>query len=160
MAGAMLDVRLDDSQISRALTELTERVGDLRTPLLDIGEYLQQATDQRFRQQVAPDGSPWAPLSPTTLARKKGSRILRESGLLQDTLRHQVDGDELRFGTDRPYGAVHQFGQSRGASGKNRRGSPIPWGDIPARPFLGLSREDEDEILAIVSDYLLEGLNE
>lgn len=156
MAGAMLDIQLDSSQVGTALAELEARLGDLRTPLNDIAEYLHRSTDGRFRQQIGPDGSPWVPLSATTLARKKSPRILRESGTLQDTLRHQVSGDELRFGTDRPYGAVHQFGQPRGASGKTRRGAPIPWGDIPARPYLGLSTDDEAEILAIVADYLNE----
>jgi len=31
---------------------------------------------------------------------------------------------------------------------------PIPWGDIPARPFLGLSDEDRSGILDIVSEAL------
>lgn len=156
MAGAMLDIQLDSSQVGTALAELEARLGDLRTPLNDIAEYLHRSTDDRFRQQIGPDGTPWVPLAATTLARKKGPRILRESGTLQDTLRHQVSGDELSFGTDRPYGAVHQFGQPRGGSGKTRRGAPIPWGDIPARPYLGLSTDDEAEILAIVADYLNE----
>ena len=156
MAGATVDVTLDDSQVGKALADLADRLGDIETPLRDIGEYLHQSTDNRFRQQVGPDGSPWAPLSPTTLARKKGDRILRESGTLQDTLRYQVSDNELAFGTDRPYGAVHQFGQGKGKSGKTQRGAPIPWGDIPARPYLGLSAEDETEVLEIIGDYLSE----
>lgn len=155
MAGATLDVAVDSSQLGELLTKLAERLGDLRTPLEDIREYLHQSTDERFRQQVGPDGSPWAPLAPSTLARKKGPRTLRESGDLQDTLRGQVQGDELLFGTDRPYGAVHQFGQKAGASGRNRRGSPIPWGDIPARPYLGVSIEDTREITELLHTWLV-----
>lgn len=158
MAGSMLDVVIDSSLMGKALDELTQRFDDLRIPLNDIAEYLHQSTDERFRRKVAPDGSPWAPLSPTTLARKKGPGILREKGTLQDTLRHSVNNNELAFGTDRPYGAVHQFGQKRGASGKTGKGRPIPWGDIPAREYLGLSGDDENEILMIVRDYLLEPL--
>lgn len=156
MAGAMLDVTLDTSQVGKALDDLAERLGDLTTPLNDIGEYLQISTDERFRQKVAPDGSPWAPLSPVTLARKKGPGILREKGTLQDTLRKQVTSTELAFGTDRPYGAVHQFGQKKGASGKTGKGRPIPWGDIPAREYLGLSTDDETEVLFIIRQYLAE----
>lgn len=156
MAGAMLDVSLDTTELGQALDELARRVGDLTTPFNDIAEYLHQSTDERFKSKVAPDGSPWAPLSAVTLARKKGPGILREKGTLQDTLRHLATSTELAFGTDRPYGAVHQFGQRKGASGSTRRGSPIPWGDIPARPYLGLSIEDEAEVLVIVHDYLME----
>jgi phage gpG-like protein len=31
---------------------------------------------------------------------------------------------------------------------------PHLWGDIPARPFLGVSQADEENILDIVSRYL------
>ncbi|EJM77252.1 phage virion morphogenesis protein [Pseudomonas sp. GM60] len=155
MAGAMLDVTLDTSQIGSALEELARRLGDLTTPFNDIGEYLHQSTDERFQRKVAPDGSPWAPLSAVTLARKKGTAILREKGTLQDTLRKQVTSTELAFGTDRPYGAVHQFGQKKGASGSSK-GRPIPWGDIPARPYLGLSSDDETEVVLTIHDYLME----
>ena len=154
MAGAMLDVVIDSSLVGNALEELARRLDDFTTPLNDIGEYLHQSTDERFRRKVAPNGSPWAPLSPVTLARKKCAGILREKGTLQDTLRKQVTSRELAFGTDRPYGAVHQFGQKKGASGKSARGSAIPWGNIPAREYLGLSTDDQTEIVMIIRSYL------
>jgi len=180
MAGAILDVTLDVSSVGQALEKLAERLGDMRTPLLDIGEYLHQSTDSRARNQVGPDGSPWAPLSPRTLARKKGNKTLRESGALLDTLRHQVAGDELQFGTDRPYGAIHQFGgkvehaarsqqvyfkEKGGVVGnrfvKKRQSNFSQWVshgartvEMPARPYLGLSAEDETELLEIVGAYL------
>ncbi|MCO1337222.1 phage virion morphogenesis protein, partial [Microbulbifer sp. OS29] len=74
-------------------------------------------------------------------------KVLTLSGLLRNTLRYQVQGTELLFGTDRPYGAVHQFGATQGQFGKTKRGGPIPWGNIPARPWLGTSAEDDREIL-------------
>lgn len=180
MSGAMLDVTIDSSTVGQALEQLVERLGSLRTPLLDIAEYLHQSTDARARRQVGPDGTPWAPLSARTLARKKGKKILRESGALLDTLRHQVSGDELQFGTDRPYGAIHQFGgtiehaarsqqvyfkEKGGVVGnrfvKKRQSNFSQWvthgersTQMPARPYLGLSSEDETEVLEIVSSYL------
>ena len=57
------------------------------------------------------------------------------------------------------YAAVQQFGARAGSlwSGKDRRGrnAKAPWGDIPARPYLGLSAKDERNIMEIVRDYLL-----
>lgn len=178
MAGAMLEVTVSDSKVGEALAELEQRLSNLRTPLEDIAQYLHQSTDDRFRSQVSPDGSPWAPLAASTLARKRGNRILRESGDLQDTLRYQVSDNELAFGTDRPYGAIHQFGgkiehaarsQQAHFSGNRfaskRKSDVSRWItrgasvlDIPARPYLGLSSEDETEVLAIVADYLVDGL--
>lgn len=184
MAGSMLEVSIDASSVGKNLEDLIERLSDLKTPLNDIAEYLHQSTDSRFRQQVAPDGTPWAPLAPSTLARKKGGRILREKGTLQDTLRHNVSNNELAFGTDRPYGAIHQLGgkiehaprsqqvyfrQGKDGSVGNRfvkksKSNFSQWAtrgasstDMRARPYLGLSSEDETEILAIVGNYLTEG---
>lgn len=180
MAGAIVEVVVDTSVVGRELEALIERLGSLRTPLNDIAEYLHISTDARARRQIAPDGTPWAPLSPRTLARKKGNKILRESGALLDTLRHQVSGDELSFGTDRPYGAIHQdggkiehaarsqqvyFKEKGGVVGnrfvKRSKSNFAQWVthgarsvEMPARPYLGLSSEDEAEILEIVSDYL------
>lgn len=180
MAGSVLDVTIDASVVGRELELLAERLGSMRTPLADIGEHLLISTDERARRQVAPDGTPWAPLSPRTLARKKGNKILREDGNLLDTLRPQVSGDELQFGTDRPYGAIHQFGgkvehaarsqqvyfkEKGGVVGnrfvKKRQSNFSQWVthgarsiEMPARPYLGLSSEDEAEILEIVATYL------
>lgn len=180
MAGAILEVAVDTSVVGRELELLIERLGSLRTPLNDIAEYLHISTDARARRQVSPDGTPWAPLSPRTLARKKGNKILRESGALLDTLRHQVTDDGLEFGTDRPYGAIHQdggkiehaarsqqvyFKEKGGVVGnrfvKKSKSNFAQWVthgarsvEMPARPYLGLSSEDETEILEIVSDYL------
>jgi len=180
VAGAILEVAFDASVVGRELELLIERLGSLRTPLNDIAEYLHMSTDARARRQVAPDGTPWAPLSPRTLARKKGNKILRESGALLDTLRHQVTDDGLDFGTDRPYGAIHQdggkiehaarsqqvyFKEKGGVVGnrfvKKSKSNFAQWVthgarsvEMPARPYLGLSSEDEAEILEIVSDYL------
>lgn len=52
------------------------------------------------------------------------------------------------------YAAAQQFGMKKGYAGANKRGSPIPWGDIPARPFLGISDHDRGMILDEISDYL------
>lgn len=183
MSGAMFDVTIDQTQVGKALGELAERLADLTTPLNDIAEYLHQSTDDRFRQQVAPDGSPWAPLAPSTLARKKSSRILREAGTLQDTLRHSVSNNELSFGTDRPYGAIHQFGgkieqaarsqqvyfrQGKDGSVDSRfversRSNFAQWVsrgagsvEILARPYLGMSTDDEVEVLSIITAYLID----
>lgn len=183
MAGTFLTVSPNTEQASAALLDLVERLGDITIPLNDIAEYLHLSTDDRFRRKVSPDGSPWAPLAPSTLARKKRNKdkILRESGMLQDTLRHHVSNNELDFGTDRPYGAIHQFGgpihhaarsqQVYFKAGKEGVGNRFvkksasnfaQWvthgartTQMPARPYLGLSADDELEVVEIIGNYLM-----
>lgn len=178
MAGSFLDVTVDDAELKAALKTLSDRLGDLRPFFNDVGETLLNSTRERFCSQSAPDGTPWAPLSPSYAARKKKNRnkILTLSGALRGTLVKQADKAALRIGTPLVYGATHQFGAAKGSfgsvvahvnaymrrirSGKSvpvhahARRMVVPWGDIPARPFLGLSEADRRDILEALADYL------
>ena len=60
----------------------------------------------------------------------------------------------MEVGSTRIYAGTHQFGAQRGAYGTNTKGAPIPWGDIPARPFLGVSDADKKTILEIINKHL------
>ena len=158
MAGANLPITItiDDRAVRAALERLAQRAGHLAPALAEIGEVLVQSTQDRFASESGPDGQRWAENRPSTLARKRNRHILTEGGYLGDLIHYQLldGGRGLAVGSDREYAAVQQFGQPKGASGTNRRGAPIPWGDIPPRPFLGLSGEDRDRVLEILADYL------
>ena len=154
MAGTHISI--DDTEVIDALNGLLELSSDLSPALRDIGEMLDNSHDRRFDQQVSPDGTPWSPLSDVTLSRKKRNKdkVLTADGGLRESLHPDVTADTLTFGTNKLYAAVHQFGALQGAFGNNRRGSPIPWGTIPARPFLGFSAADKEEVQRILSRHL------
>lgn len=160
MAGVSFGLTFDDDEAVVAFNRLVAAGTDLTPLMRDIGEHLLRTTRDRFADEKAPDGTPWAPLSETTKARKtrNAGRILTESGILGGQLAYRASSDELMVGSPTIYAGTHQFGASRGAFGTTSRGSPIPWGDIPARPFLGLSGDDEDEVAALVSDFLVDAL--
>ncbi|WP_198321874.1 MULTISPECIES: hypothetical protein [Methylococcus] len=40
------------------------------------------------------------------------------------------------------------------SSARNKRNSPIPWGDIPARPFIGLSDDDKNYIVETIEEHI------
>ncbi len=56
----------------------------------------------------------------------------------------------MEIGSPSIYAGTHQFGAAKGAFGSTSKGAPIPWGDIPARPFLGLSDADEADIRDLI----------
>jgi len=146
MAGASLniDYRIDARGVTDVLNRLTQAGTDLELVFEDIGKYLEQSHTQRFDDQQAPDGTPWKPLNRRYQARKKKNPglILVLEGYLGDTLSYEASPDSLAFGSNLPYAATHQFGdESRG---------------IPARPFLGLSGDDEVEIMQILREHLAE----
>jgi phage virion morphogenesis protein len=144
MAGGFvnIDIRENSAEVGDALDRLAVRVRNLKPVFKDIGEYLMLSEDQRFSEQKSPEGDPWAPLNPKYAARKKRnkSKILILDDVLAGTMRYQATAESLLFGTDRIYGATHQFGD-------DDRG-------IPDRPFLGISPADETEILNIIRRHL------
>ncbi|MDH5785334.1 MAG: phage virion morphogenesis protein [Chromatiales bacterium] len=143
MAGASIYIDIEnDSAAKKVLQQLLEVGQNLDAPFADIGEYLLNSHRERWARQEAADGTPWAPLAPKTVKRKKKNqnKILVLEGDLRDLLRYQTAPDGLEFGTDRIYGATHQFGDEE-------RG-------IPARPPLGLTEEDRVEILDILQEHL------
>ncbi|WP_420598631.1 phage virion morphogenesis protein [Neptuniibacter sp.] len=148
-----------------------------------LNEYLLQIHRKRFREQISPDGTPWAPLSPRYQKRKhrNKNKILTLRGHLQGTLRGQYDDEGLEFGTNSVYGAIHNFGGSikkkqrtsllyfyqrkDGSVGnrfkkKNRSNfaqeTSIKEHDvyIPARPWLGTSTQNDQTILDKTIKYL------
>lgn len=158
----MITIELKSDTVSPALDRLAALLDDLTPVMREIGEYLVDSTRQRFPTGTAPDGSRWAPKSPTTLARYGARRSNRvdprplfgPSGALSGTIAYDAARDSVSVGSNMIYAAVMQFGAAQGAFGRTRRNAPIPWGNIPARPFLGLSVEDEAEILEITGDWI------
>lgn len=146
MAGAALaiNVEINDREVIAALRRLQSAGADMEPVFRSIGERLLINIRDGFSRQESPEGVAWAPLSPAYRARKKknADKILTARGYLHDTLRYQASASGVEIGTDRIYGATHQFGRD----------------GIPARPFLGLSESSRQDILSIVSDHLRRAL--
>lgn len=156
----MIKVEVDDREVLDYLRQLQQRTGDITPALGEIGEYLIKSTKERFGTGTAPDGTLWEKNSPLTLSRKKGTQpLIGEAERLSTEFSYFIGNNELAFGSTVEYAAVQQFGAGQGAIGRGtyekKRGSfPIPWGDIPARPFIGISDDDQVKILDIIQGYL------
>lgn len=151
----MIEVEIDSREVIAALKELESKAVDLKPVFQDIGEYLTVSTRERFQTKEAPDGTPWASNSQLTQARKGGNNpLIGESKSLSRYFSYNASSGALEFGSPMEYAAVQHFGALQGAFGRSDRNTPLPWGNIPARPFLGLSSKDEDVVLDIVRDYL------
>ncbi|MEW6595659.1 MAG: phage virion morphogenesis protein [Thermodesulfobacteriota bacterium] len=175
MAGASINIvsRIDDREVAKALERLHRRAERMAPAFKSIGEALLRSTQDRFSSQVDPDGRPWQKLKPSTVAgkaaRRHSPKILRQRGYLADSIRYQANERGVRIGTNRIYGAIHQFGGKTGAHViRPRNKKALAWpgarhparavnhpgSDIPARPFLGLSRQDRDRVVEVVADHL------
>lgn len=153
MSGATLT--FDDTSVLAALEQLRSSIDKPQQMLAEIGEYGKTSTQQRMAQQIAPDGSAWAPLSQVTIDRKGHARILWERGVLQGTIAWQLtDGHGVQWGSNREQAAALHFGMERGYAGTDKHGRALPWGNIPPRPIVGINETDQREILDIARQYL------
>ncbi len=163
----MLEVEFDIStkEIDRILAELERRTGNLAPVMDDIGDELVHRIDLGFRDAKSPEGKPWPLLSVlSTLIRededgkliRKGEKPLNDSGRLKKSITHNASIERVRIGTNVEYASTHQFGAKQGQFGTTSRGGLIPWGDIPARPFMpveGLPDAWERDVIELVKGY-------
>ena len=113
-------------------------------PLLaSMGAEAESQTRRRITdEKTAPDGTPWDPWSRDYAAsRHGGNSLLEGEGDLVDSIGFEVNGGQVEIGTNLVYGAIHQLG------GKDVNIH------IPARPYLGVSAENEADLLAILDQW-------
>jgi phage virion morphogenesis protein len=148
------EVRRGFDQLGRAMTNTT--------PLMRaIGVGLVGSTHQRFIGQKSPEGQAWLAVNSDYAETKRNSRILTESGRLRDSINARATSDEVRVGTNVVYGAIHQLGGT--IKPKNGEALVFRMGDrvifaksvtLPARPYLGISSEDETMVAETVFGFL------
>jgi len=156
MAGVAHRFELDTARAEIGLRALSGwQIEDLA---YNIGALLESATKERIATEKAgPDGAPWAPWSDGYAGTRHGGQsLLVGAGHLLGSIANVSRGSEAIVGSNLVYAATHQFGASRGAFGTAARGGPIPWGDIPARPYLGISDEDRSDIMELIEGDLRE----
>lgn len=181
MAGTRITYEVDDREVLDMLARQAQPPGS--DVMSRIGEFLQASTQDRFKSQTAPDGTPWQPLKQRYAKRKKYNpdKILTLRGYLRNGIRHQVTGDtSVEVGTNLAYAAIHQLGGTidmparqatvrfrteagrklfakRGAKGATERTVSIGKHQVemPARPYLGISDADDQEIREIILDWVI-----
>ena len=142
MTGVALEYQLDIELAERALRGLSRL--NIEAMAYNVGALLESSVKRRMSdEKQSPDGEPWALRSPAyAQTRRPGQSILISEGNLLDSIQNYSSGDEARVGTNLVYGAPHQFGSDKQ--------------NIPARPYLGLSDRDEDDIYRLVTGEIEE----
>ena len=154
------------------LNQFVSKAKNLHPAFAEIGEDLVDSTKRRFATVTSPDGKAWAANSPVTAARylgnysgsfkKDGSLskagtarsasekpLTGETKSLQRTINYQLIGATgVTVGSRVVYAAMQQFGGTKSQF-------PHLWGDISARPFLGISTADKQNSLDIIGSYLV-----
>lgn len=148
----------DDSAVLSALSQLALSGSD-KTALLDeIGINLVENARLRFIDQTDPDGNPW---KQSARAAAQGGETLRDTGRLMNSITHSVGSDFVEYGTNVAYAMPLHFGAEIRAVNAPYLKFKIAgrWANVkevtlPARPFIGLSTEDEQLVVDIIETFL------
>lgn len=123
----------------------------------ELGNTLIAQTQLRFVDEVGPDGIKW----PQSIrARLEGGRTLSDTGALRQSITAQVLQDGVEVGTNLDYALPNQFGATATAKGKAltfKLGGKqifVKSITIPARPFIGVNDENQQELEETVGDYV------
>lgn len=147
----MAEIIIELEELQGKLERLSKALEN-KTPLLRrIVNTLQNVTEESFQSQASPFGEKWKDNAPSTKRKKRGNKILIQSGLLSQSFTQKVTGSSAQVGTNKQYAAIHQFG---GKAGRNKRVT------IPARPFMPINKNGEipkdlgERLEGEVVDYL------
>lgn len=138
--------------LDKRIGKLTENMAKRQDMLSTVGETLVSSTNQRFQDSKGPDGKTW---EPSARAWEDGindggfGKTLADTGRLMQSIDYATTPDSVMVGSivgsNVAYARIHQMG---GKAGRGRKVS------IPARPYLGVSEEDKEEVQAIIADFM------
>ena len=135
---------VDDEELKRLAKRVQAVLEVAKKPQMVLFQLAQGVVDQTVArieyEKTAPDGTRWAPWSPRYAAtRDPGDSLLIDSRDLVDSIESRVAGKSFAVWTEIEYAGPLQFGTSR----------------MPARPFLGVSRENQEAIESWLETILL-----
>ena len=167
---------IDDAAVHRLLADLRDRGGNLRPVMVMVATMMKESVRANFAQGGRPK---WLPL------KSRQGKPLRDTGRLMNSITQTVTGSEVRVGTNVVYAAVHHFGAAKGSFGSysqqvrpherlvrqvfgrplrqakkvrvraHARRAKLPWGDIPARPFMMLEDTDVTDIRDMLARWIM-----
>ncbi len=152
-------VALNWGGFDRALVNASRKLSDTRPLMASVGEALVSGTIRRFAAEKAPDGSAW---EKSKRAAEENGQTLTDTGRLRKSIDFAATPDKVMVGSNLPYARIHQLGGTirpkkgkalkfRGRNGKDVIVSRV---NMPARPYLGVSKADMDEVRALLQSFL------
>jgi len=137
-----LDIQVDAGSIQR----LQERLRAIQhLPLHSLREDLAAEVVSQTQRRISdektdPDGNAWEGWSTGYAAkRRSGHSLLMNEGDLVSDIHYQVSASEAIVGSNLIYAATHQMGDDSR--------------NIKARPFLGVSNDNETDLVRILDQW-------
>ncbi|MDA8483595.1 phage virion morphogenesis protein [Pseudomonas resinovorans] len=154
-----LSVQSNLPKLQPLFVKLKELGGHPQPLLKKIAYYGESSTRERFNSETAPDGQKW---KESLRARLTGGKTLTQDGHLGDSITSTANDQKAEWGSNRIYAAIHQFGgviKPKSATALRFQIPGLGWVTrqqvtLPARPYLGISDDDQENILDLVNQHI------
>lgn len=169
----MIELSLEYEPVLRALHRAAAEMRNPTPMMRSLAGIMLQAVEDNFAEEGRPK---WVDLHPgTKLSRsiegKWPGKILQRSGQLAASIVQAYDVNTAVVGTNKVYGAIHQFGgrtKPHVIRAKNKRALSFggivvrqvnhPGSNIPARPYLRLSPRDVRDMVETARGFYWKAL--
>lgn len=137
--------KINTSDLMKTLNNGLEKIGKTKELMETIGEVLVSGAKDRFEDEKAPDGTAWVKGK-----KKSGKTLSGLTGNLKKSITVNAGISEVVYGSNLEYAAIHQFGGTPELAHNKT---------MPARPFIGISEEDEKEIKHMMALFMQDAFN-
>lgn len=152
-------VSLNWGGFDKALVNAAKRIGSTGKLMASIGEALVSGVKTRFKNEEDPEGRKW---KASARALAGGGKTLTKDAHLRDFIDYAATPTKVMVGSNLPYARIHQLGGTIRPRKARRLIFKGPGGEkivakqvtIPARPYLGVSKADMEEVRATMEDFL------
>lgn len=174
---------IKDKQVKDMLSRIDDKLRNLKPAMEIIGETVTASVLRNFEAGGRPKWAKLSSVT-KAIRKKKGKwpgQILRQSGALSKIV-YQASSSKVVVSANEKYAATQHFGAKKGEFGtvtvvqsvrehirkhksgksyrvkahsRTRKNVPVPWGDIPARRFMFMQKEDKKEMHTALEDYIL-----
>ncbi len=143
----------------KALGNAVKHIGNTGALMASIGEALVSGVKTRFKKEEDPEGRKW---KPSARASAEGGKTLTKDAHLRDSIDYAATPTKVMVGSNLPYARIHQYGGTirpkkakrlvfKGSGDKTVFAKEVT---IPARPYLGVSETDMEEVKGTMEDFL------
>ena len=152
-------VSLNWGGLDAALGQAAQKLGNTQALMESIGEALVSGTLKRFDAEEYPQGNKW---EPSGRASEEGGQTLTDTGRLRRSIDYAATAGKVMVGSNLAYARIHQEGgiitpknaKKLVFTGRGGKKVAVDKVTIPARPYLGVSEEDMDDVKAAMTDFL------
>lgn len=143
------EIRVDLRSVQRRIQGLQSLVNNPHPLMREIAATLHALTDENFDTEG--DGT-WPAL------KHREGKPLQDTRRLYNSITESSTDNSATLGTNVIYAALQQFGAKQGQFGRNRKNTPIPWGDVPARPYFPI--DENGNITTTALERVMETLEQ